>query len=148
LEKPITERGVMAGEHDMYALMAETASLQRDGEALRSYAPEIEKLAERSGHDLYLCIANRAWGIAHLLAAEFEQAEHALNRALAIAMEMGGNWQIGRSLYELGKLERARENPAAARIKYSLAAEAFEALGATPFVNESRSALEALDLEP
>ncbi len=138
----------MAGEHDMYALLAETAALQRDEEALRSYAPEIEKLAASCGHNLYLCVAHRAWGTAHVLAAELEQAEQALNRALELAMDLGGDWQIGRSLFEFAELERARANPAAARIKFSLAAKAFEQLGATPFVNKSRSASEALDLQP
>ncbi|HWR88560.1 MAG TPA: hypothetical protein VN277_09090, partial [Acidiferrobacterales bacterium] len=60
--------GTMAHEHDTYAVLADTAVLQRDAAALRQYAPRLEELAARDGHKLYLAIAQRAWGVAHRLA--------------------------------------------------------------------------------
>ena len=52
--------GTMAHDHEIYMVLADTAAELRDIDALRKYAPQIEKLASRDNHRLYLAIAYRA----------------------------------------------------------------------------------------
>ena len=132
----------MAHEHDTYAVLADTAVLQRDADALRQYTPRLEELAARDNHQLYLAIAHRAWGVAHRLAGEHAAAEARLKQALELFEEMGTRWQIGRTLAELGELAIARSNSEEARDYFSRALAAFEAMQAMPDMERTREALE------
>jgi tetratricopeptide (TPR) repeat protein len=136
------KRGTMAHDHHLFMLLADAAAQQRDEQALRQYTPRLEELATRDGHQLYLGIAHRAWGIAHRLAGEHDQAATRLVQALDLFRGMDTRWQIGRTYFEIGELDLARGDREAAREQFSLALEAFEALGAMPAVARARAALE------
>src|ERR1051325_5930371 len=71
-----------AGNHDLYVMLADTAARHGDEALLRQYAPLAEELAVRYGHRLYQAIAHRAWGVAHRLAGENDDAEARLHQAL------------------------------------------------------------------
>lgn len=126
------KRGTMAHDHDLYMTLTDTAARMRDAEAIRRYAPRFEELARRDNHELYLAVAHRAWGIAHLLADDYDQAEARLKHALDIFSALGTRWQLGRTLAELGELEQARQNPAAARAYFARALNEFDELHAAP----------------
>lgn len=134
----------MAHEHDVYMLLADTAAQRQDAAGVRQYAPRLEALAERDGHQLYLGIAHRAWGVAHRLEGEQAAAQARLRQALAIFAELGTRWQAGRTYFELGELAAARGDPAAARQHFAQALAEFEALGAAPDMARPRDALAAL----
>ena len=96
--------GTMAHDHEIYMTLTDTAAELRDVAALRKYAPELEELADRDHHKLYLAIAHRAMGVAHRLAGEQIEAETRLKQALELFAKLGARWQIGRTLFELGEL--------------------------------------------
>jgi tetratricopeptide (TPR) repeat protein len=133
-----------AGDHDLYALLADTCALQRDEAALRHYAPLAEEAAARYGHQLYLGIAHRAWGVAHCLAGEYAESEARLQEALKIFETLDTRWQWGRALFELGQLARAQNHTAEARDCFTHALAAFEELHAAPDANRTRAVLESL----
>ena len=56
------------GDHDLYSLLADAATLQRDKDALSKYTPLAEEAASRYGHRLYQAIAHRTRGVARRLA--------------------------------------------------------------------------------
>lgn len=101
--------------------------------------------AARYDHNLYQAIAHRAWGVAHRLADEYEEAEARLNQALGIFQELETRWQIGRTLNELAELALVRRETAQAYDYFSRALVAFEAIGAEPDAARIRAALESLD---
>jgi tetratricopeptide (TPR) repeat protein len=136
------KRGTMAHDHHMYMLLADTAAHQRDADALRQYTPRLEELAMRDGHQLYLAIAQRSWGVAHRLAGEHDEAVTRLTNALELFRGLGTRWQIGRTLFELGDLDMERGDKDNAQNNFSLALEAFEAMKSIPDVERTRAALE------
>jgi tetratricopeptide (TPR) repeat protein len=138
------KRGTMAHDHDVYMVLTDTAVLQRDAASLRAYTPRLEELATRDGHRLYLAIAHRAWGVTHRLSGEYVEAHARLERAMALFAELGTRWQIGRTLFELGELERARSDGPKARENFERALAEFEALKAEPDAGRVRAALAAL----
>lgn len=115
--------------------------MQGDEAAIRQYAPLAEELALRHGHQLYLAIAHRAWGVAHRLAGEYAESAARLQQALAICRELGVRWQTGRTLYELGMLAAAQEDRDTARTHFTAAMADFEAMGAAPDLARTRAAL-------
>ncbi len=134
----------MAHDHHLYMLLTDTAAQRRDENALRRYTPRLEALALRDNHQLYLGIAHRAWGIAHRMADEHDEAAERLTQALGLFHELGTHWQIGRTRFELGELDVARGEKDLARNHFSLALEAFEVMKAMPDVERTRAALETL----
>jgi tetratricopeptide (TPR) repeat protein len=136
--------GATATEHDLYTLLADAAARQRNLDDLLAFAPQAEALAARFGHALNGAIAARARGVAHRLQGEYEQAEARLKSALSAFSEQGTHWQRGRTLFELGEVEAARANPAAAQAHYLEAMAAFEAVRAGPDVARARIALQQL----
>ena len=138
------KRGTMAHEHDVYALLADIASRQRDVAGLRQYAPKVEELATRDNHKLYLAVAHRAWGVAHRLAGEYAEAEARFNLALEMFQQLGTGWQMGRTLAEMGELARSRSKVDAAREYFSQAMAAFEGMKAMTDLEQTRLALEAV----
>ena len=134
--------GTMAHDHEIYMTLADTAAELRDEEALRKYAPQLEKLAERDNHKLYLAIAYRAMGVAHRLAGEHAEAETRLKQALELFNKLGVRWQIGRTLFELGELNLAQsKKKAKAREYFSQALGPFEEIQAIPNAERAREAL-------
>ena len=133
----------MAHDHEIYMTLADTAAELRDADALRKYAPQLESLASRDNHRLYLGIACRALGVGHRLAGESAAAETRLKQALGLFTKLGARWQIGRTLFELGELNLAGSR-VKAREHYSQALGAFEEIQAEPNAERTRLALNAL----
>jgi hypothetical protein len=123
-------------------LLAESALQRRDKAALLQCAAQLEALARRDDHRLYLAIAQRAWGVAYHLAGELEEAEMRLNQALESFAGMEARWQAGLTFYELGELAGTRGDRSGARRNFEKALEAFEALGARPSIERARRALD------
>jgi hypothetical protein len=136
--------GTMAHDHEIYMTLADTAVELRDQDALRTYAPRLEKLASRDNHRLYLAIAHRALGVEHRLAGEHAIAETRLRQALGLFTKLGARWQIGRTLFELGELNLTHSHTKA-REYYSQALGSFEEIGAAPNAERTRLALNSLD---
>jgi len=143
LEIALSKSAAWVGEHDLYAMLADAAVQQRDEAALRHYAPLAEEAAARYGHTLYQAIAHRAWGVVHRLAGAHAEAEARLNQALELFRGLDTRWQIGRTLFELGELARARDDSAGAREHFARALAAFEEMKAAPDAARARAALEA-----
>jgi predicted DCC family thiol-disulfide oxidoreductase YuxK len=141
LEQALETAAEWVGDHDVYAMLAEAAVQQRDRQALLRYAPLAEQSAERYGHTLYRAIAQRALGVASMLAGDENQSEEQLQAALDAFQELGTRWQTGRTLVELGELARLRAHTTLARKYYSSALDHFEALGAVPDSERVRSVI-------
>lgn len=132
----------MAHDHHMYMLLADTAAQLHDADALHQYTPRLEELAIRDGHQLYLAIAQRSWGVAHRLAGEHDEAVTRLTNALGLFRRLGTRWQTGRTLFELGELGLERGEKDNAQNYFFLALEAFEAMKSKPDIERTRAALE------
>ncbi len=131
-------------DHDLYAMLADTCAQQRDLAGLLKYATLAEATAAQCGHQLYLGIAHRAWGVAHRLAGAYAASEARLRRALEIFETLDTRWQLGRTWAELGELATAQHNRPQAQAYYQNALQLFEALGAQPDATRARAALDAL----
>ncbi len=145
LEEALKLTGEWVGDHDLYVMLADAAAQQGDKDALRQYASLAEEAAARYDHKVYQAIAHRAWGVAHRLAGEHAESEARFDQALALFQALDTRWQIGRTLFELGELARARMDSAAARDYFSKALAEFERLGAAPDAARTRATLESLD---
>ena len=135
----------MAHKHIVYMMLADTAAQLRDAAALPRYASLLEELAIRDGHQPYLAVAHRSWGIAHTLNEEYAEAEARLTMALALFEGLEARWQVGRTLVEIAELALAQADEAGARERFSRALAAFESIRARPDVERTRAALEALE---
>jgi len=144
LEAALTLTGEWVGDHDLYAMLADAAGRQRDAAALRQYAPLAEESADRYTHRLYQAIVHRAWGVAHMLAGEFDAAEARLNQALTLFGALDTHWQIGRTHFELGELARAHSGHSAGRDNYAKALVEFETIGAAPDAMRVRKVVDQL----
>jgi len=143
--KPLTARGLLFHDNELYAMFADLAVRQRDETALCQYAPLAEETANRDEHILHQAGAHRAWGMLHRLQGEYAAAEARLNQALELFQVLETRWQIGRTLYELGELAQARTDPAGARAYFSRALVMFEEMKAVPDMARTQAALESLD---
>jgi tetratricopeptide (TPR) repeat protein len=146
---PVLEQALKAptewiGDHILYAALADAAALQQDEAALRKYAPLAEMRAQRYHHRLYQAVAHRAWGVAHRLAGEYEQAAERLQQALQLFEGLKTRWQLGRTWLELGALAMAQVEPSEAREFFQCALDAFEDMRAAPDAERARVALDAL----
>jgi tetratricopeptide (TPR) repeat protein len=133
------KRGTMAHEHIVYMMLVDSAALVEDKAAIRRYAPRLEELARRDDHRPYLAVAQRAWGIAHRLAGEYSEAETLLHKAADLFTELDARWQVGRTFFEMGKLELERSNPDLAKDYFDKALGAFEELRAQPDADRVRA---------
>lgn len=132
------------GDHDLYSLLVDAAAMQRDEAAIQKYAPLAEEFALRYNHKLYQAIAHRAWGVMYCLAGQYDEAQMRFDRALEIFQNMDTRYQIGRTKFEIGELDVARRNNAAAREHFSQALNAFERIGAVLNAMRVRERLAAL----
>ena len=144
LEIAIDKTAEWVGEHDLYAMLADAAALQRDGSALQKYAPLAEEFASRYDHKLYQAIAHRAWGVSYFLHGEYDKAEMRLGQALDLLGGLKTRYQIGRTLFELGELAMGRSNVSEGRDYFTRALDAFEAMRALPDVARIRERIAAL----
>jgi len=138
--------GTMAHDHVMCMMLTECAVETQDKSALNTWAPRLMELARRDDHKLYTAIAARGLGVAERMAGRLDESEASLRQALQIFIELGANWQRGRTLGELAELEMARpkKRKASARQYYSQALEMFEQMRAAPYSARAREALDAL----
>jgi hypothetical protein len=144
LELALTTQAEWIGDHDIYAMLADTATQQRDEIALRRYAPLLEELALRYGHLLYQAIAYRAWGVAHRLAGEYPESEQRLQQALDIFGSLGTRWQLGRTHFAWGELAATQGDGVAARNHFTQAQHFFAAMQAAPDLARTHKALAEL----
>ena len=144
LEAALPQTAEWVGDHDLYAMLADAAARQDDLPALQRYAPLAEEAAIRYDHRLYQAIAHRAYGLAHRLAGEYDQAQDRLQKALDIFRQHEARWQIGRTYFELGRLAQDRADGAAAIGHLTNALAEFEKQGAIPDMARTRAALAEL----
>ena len=142
--KPVTARGLLFHDTELYSMYLDLAVLQRDEATLRQYAPLAEETAARDGHILHQASAHRARGVLHRLQGEYVAAEAQLNQALELFQGLDTRWQIGRTLYELAEVALGRADPAGARDYFSRALAEYEEIGAVPDIARTRAALESL----
>lgn len=140
-----TERGSMAADLDMHAMAIDAAARSRDESGLESYLAIAEESAARARHNLYIAVARRARGVSYSLAGEFDDAAEQLAVAADEFRALDTQWQIGRTLLELGEVEQTRGNAELAKEHFSAALSALESLNAEPDAVRARSALEALN---
>jgi tetratricopeptide (TPR) repeat protein len=133
--------GSMPTELELYVLLADAATEQRDESAIREFAPILQELATRNGHTLYEAVAHRAWGVAHTVAGEYTQAQARLEQSLTLLRAIETRWQIGRTLYELGDLASRQGDLPSAHTYFSDALVHYEDLGAVPYIERTRSRL-------
>ena len=124
----------MAHKHIVYMMLVDAASQARDLETILKFTPMLEELAGRDNHQPYLAICHRAYGVASLLAKEYDQAEDWLEQALAIFDPLGMVWQTGRTLVELGNVAQARGDRSKAQELFGRARGLFEQMEAKPDV--------------
>ena len=139
-----TERVARPSDLDMHAMSADAAARSQDAEGLQRYLPIAEESAARANHKLYVAMARRARGVAHRLTGEWDQAADQLAAAAEEFRALDTPWQIGLTLLELGEVEHSRGNTDLAGEHYSQALTAFERLGAVPYEERAREALESL----
>ena len=84
LEKALQAEFNFMGEHSVYAMLLDTAVVQRDEAALQKFAPLLENQARQLDHHLYLATAQRGWGVLHTLRGEFAEARERLDQAIDI----------------------------------------------------------------
>jgi tetratricopeptide (TPR) repeat protein len=133
----------MAHQHIVYMMLADSAVNARDEEAIHRYATPLEELATRDNHRPYQAVAHRAWGVAHRLAGEHDEAEARLNQALEMFEALQTEWQVGRTLVEFAELELARSDQRSACDYLERALTVFEGLQAEPEAERTRLALAA-----
>jgi tetratricopeptide (TPR) repeat protein len=143
LEIALNKTAAWVGEHDLFAMLADTAVQRRDEAGLQKYAPLAEEFALRCDHKLYLAIAHRAWGVSHRLAGQYADARTRLQQALELFQQLETRWQIGRTLFELGELSLTQESMDA-REQFSLALSAFETMSALPDAARTREKIATL----
>jgi tetratricopeptide (TPR) repeat protein len=125
-------------------MLADAAVRERDEAALPEYAGKLERLARRSKHILYHAIAQRAWGVAHMLSGNYPEAAQRLGQAHELFTSLGTQWQTARTLHDLAELALLQNNAALARDYYSRALEAFVRMQATPDATFTRKRLQEL----
>lgn len=130
LESALIQGAEWVGNHDLYAALVDTAVRERNEAQIRKYAPLAEDTATRYNHRLYQAIASRAWGVLHLMENEPKLAQTRLERALGIFTELGTQWQIGRTYFELFGLAMSGGEKEKAQNYLSLSQSAFEKAGA------------------
>ena len=144
LEIALHKTAAWVGEHDLYAMLVDTAVQQRDELALQKYAPLAEEFALRYDHMLYRAIAHRAWGVSHRLAGQYAEARTRLQQALDLFQQLDARWQIGRTFFELGDLDLARMESTEAQEQFSRALSVFESMSALPDVARTREKIAML----
>ena len=138
------KRGTMAHEHIVYMMLVDSAATARDEKSILKYAPLLEELALRDDHQPYFAVSCLAFGFAHMLKGEYQQAEESLQQALKIYDELDASWQRGRTLRELGELASLRGDPEISRKMFTQAFKAFEKVKAKPDADLTKARLDSL----
>ena len=129
---------------DFRILCAEAAAQMRDAAGLAKHVPLAEEGARRLRHRLYLGVAQRAQGVALLLAGLPGAAIDSHGQAADIFLALGTRWQLGRTLMARAEAQASAGDLPAARADWSQAAELLDALGAVPDARRARNSLAAV----
>jgi hypothetical protein len=130
---------------DFRILCAEASAQMRDQAGLAEHVPLAEEGARRLRHRLYSGVAQRAHGVALLLAGQPSAAIDLHSQAADIFHALGTRWQLGRTLMERAEAHRAAGALPAARADVAEAATLFDAQGAIPAATDARATLAALE---
>lgn len=124
-------------------LLVDTAVRNLDADKLQRYLPLAEEAARRYDHDLYIAIAERAWGNLHHLNGQPVDARDHLQKALSAFQELGTRWQVGRTYSDLGRLSADQGDITAANRFFLAALAEFESLGAAPDAARTQEFIDA-----
>ena len=130
---------------DFRILCAEAAAQMRDAAGLAEHVPPAQEGARRLGHRLYSGVAQRAHGVALLLAGQPGAAVHSHNQAADVFLSLGTRWQLGRTLMARAEAQVSAGDLPAARDDWSRAASLFDAQGAIPAARQARDSLAAVE---
>jgi tetratricopeptide (TPR) repeat protein len=132
------------GDHELLNLLVDVAAQQRDLTALQKFIPRAEELALRLGHRLNQAVAHRAWGVMYLLTGQYDKAQQRLEQALEIFQHMKAQYQVARTLFEMGELAVEEANATEAREYFTQALNAFESISAVPDVERTRGRMKLM----
>jgi tetratricopeptide (TPR) repeat protein len=131
------------GDHELYVLLADVAAQQRDEILLTMYAPQAEAISVRLKHTLYQAISLRALGILDEMRGSFAAAEAQIKESYGLFQRLDARWQVGRTLFELGRLSTAAGKSEEADQYFTKAANAFESLEARPAAEQVQTFLKS-----
>ena len=144
LELALSRRVEINPNMKFYSLLVDTAVLQEDINILEEYAPQLLEMALNHKHKLFQAIAHRSLGVYNRLMGDYMQAQGHIEAGLEIFQNLDTKWQIGWTLFELGKLASVQKNTTSAREYFSQALESFQKMGAMPFIKTTQAHLNSL----
>jgi tetratricopeptide (TPR) repeat protein len=118
---------------------AELAAHTGEDSTFDFFTPSFEALLEHHGSRQHLYRGRRALGVAHASRGEYDRARERLNQAQDGFLALDTPWQQGRTLLELGKLERAAGDEAAAQVHFQNALSLFEGMKARFHAEQTRA---------
>lgn len=130
------------GDHEIVVMMADTAAVQRDLDALTGTAAQAEGISRQLGHQLYHAVSLRALGIGEWLRGNHPRGGAHLLEALEIFQKLEAHWQTGRTLYDHAEMLAGQGRVSEAGAYYQRAVGEFERMQAQPFVDRARAALD------
>lgn len=133
------------GDHEIYVALADIAVIHRDEKLLSTYAAPSYEISLSLSHTLYHAVALRALGILDWLNHDYPEAEARLRESCHLFQQLGTNWQIGRTFFDLGEVSTALGKMEEAKEYFLQALSAFEMMGARPFVNKTLEHLDCLN---
>ncbi len=133
------------GDHEILVMMADTAAIQRDQEALAITAERANSISRKLGHRLYHAISLRALGTLDWLKGNYAEAGPYFFEALEIFEKLETRWQAGRTCSDLAGLFAAQGSKREAAEYYRRAIGEFEAMRAKPSVERAKEALAGIE---
>lgn len=130
------------GNHEIYVLLADVAAQQQDETMLATYAPQAETISVRLRHTLYQAISLRALGILDEMHGRLVHAEARLKESYGLFQRLDARWQMGRTLFDLGRLSATTGKSEEASEYFAQAASAFESMGARPAAERAQTFME------
>lgn len=129
---------------DIVEMLVDIAAEHREVETLKKYLVMLEDGLDRINNRYYQGILFRSAGVLHTLQDEYGLAEEKLKEALGVFKDLNAPWQIGRTYYELGQLAGVQGEGKVAREHYENGLTSFEKMGAKPYMEKTRAAVESL----
>jgi len=148
LDSALRHTAEWVGDHDIYAALVDTAARSRNREVLLQIAPAAEETARHYEHRLYLGIAQRAWGVLHMLDGAADKATERFEEARRLFNDLGVRWQLGRTYFHLGELAAGSGRVVEAVQALDEARRLFEEAQAPADLRLTRELLEGLRKSP
>jgi hypothetical protein len=130
------------GDHELYVLLADVAAQERDEPMLTMYAPQAEAISVRLKHTLYQAIALRALGILDEIHGRIVRAQERLKESYGLFQQLEAHWQMGRTLFDLGRLSATAGRSREASEYFAQAANELESMGARAASERARIFME------